>query len=397
MKLRYIANIRLPTERAHGIQIVENCEAFGNWGLNTELWIARRFNTAELRGIGDIWAYYGVRRQFGIRWLPCIDLLPLVPGRADGLAKAIFGLQLLTFALAALIAAVFDRADFYYSRDPLILFLLSFVKPKSKLVYEAHTRAQGRIGSLIERRVLRHTQSIFTTTRHLADELIVMGADKEHIHVAHDGIRTERFENAPERDDAKAKLGWSAYPFIMGYVGRMEAVGYDKGVGLLVDAVARVEGVTLAVVGGPDVVAESLRERWKALRGTADGFIYAGQVAPEYVPLYLASCDCCAIPSPANGFFSYYSSPMKLFEYMAAKRAILASDLPALREVIDEASAVLLPQDAAAWADAIRQMRDDAGLRARLADAAYERVMSQYTWRARTGMIFKTIQEGRQA
>src|SRR4051812_30948237 len=77
MKLLYIASIRLPTEKAHGLQIVQNCEAFADAGAAVTLWVARRFNTAELRAVGDVWAHYGVKRNFVLRRIPCIDLLPL--------------------------------------------------------------------------------------------------------------------------------------------------------------------------------------------------------------------------------------------------------------------------------------------------------------------------------
>ena len=100
MKLLYIANIRLPTEKAHGLQIMQNCEAFADAGAEVTLWIARRFNTPELRGITDVWAHYGVKRNFGLRRLPCIDLLPLVPGKARRLAQVVFQIEVWTFALA---------------------------------------------------------------------------------------------------------------------------------------------------------------------------------------------------------------------------------------------------------------------------------------------------------
>ncbi|MBL8132489.1 MAG: glycosyltransferase, partial [Anaerolineae bacterium] len=68
------------------------------------------------------------------------------------------------------------------------------------------------------------------------------------------------------------------------------------------------------------------------------------------------------------------------------------SDLPALREVIDEHAAVLLPpQDVAAWAEALQRLRDDAALRSRLAAEARARVMRAYTWEARARMILSAI------
>ncbi|MEL7233447.1 MAG: hypothetical protein AAGK74_03060, partial [Chloroflexota bacterium] len=100
-RLIYIANIRLPTEKAHGLQITQNCEAFADAGANVTLWTANRVNTDEMNAIDNVYAHYGVQRNFTIRQLPTLDLLPLVPDRTDAIARVIFYLQLLTFTLSA--------------------------------------------------------------------------------------------------------------------------------------------------------------------------------------------------------------------------------------------------------------------------------------------------------
>src|SRR5688572_33451232 len=116
-KLLYIANIRLPTEKAHGLQIMQNCEAFADTGAEVELWVARRTNTPEMKAIADVWAHYGVKRNFIVRRIPCIDLLPLVPGRNDLLARLIFQLQQSTFLLMVLLRVLFTGADVYRSEE----------------------------------------------------------------------------------------------------------------------------------------------------------------------------------------------------------------------------------------------------------------------------------------
>ena len=131
-KLLYLANIRLPTEKAHGLQIMQNCEAFAEAGADIRLWAARRVNTAEMRGIKDVWTHYGVRQNFDIRRLPCLDLIPFVPqnGRAS---QVLFYVQALTYTLTVLVMALFTEADIYYSRDTFSLFALSFIKSSCRL------------------------------------------------------------------------------------------------------------------------------------------------------------------------------------------------------------------------------------------------------------------------
>lgn len=389
MNLIYLANIRLPTEKAHGLQIVQNCEAFAANGAQVSLWTARRVNTPELRGVSDVWAHYGVQRNFALRRLPCLDLLTLVPERVDRLAQILFLVQLITFTLSAFIAALFTRADAYYSRDPLVLLALSLIKPRRTLAYEAHSLAGGRGGRLMQRLVTRRVGHVFATTRRLADDLIALGADPSRTYVAHDGVRRERFEGIPDRDTARELVGWERDAFVVGYVGRLQTMAMDKGVGVLVEALARVDGASIALVGGPDDLAEAFKRRWIELGQDERRFLYAGQVAPERVPVYLSAFDVCAMPFPWTSHFAYHASPIKLFEYMASRRAVVASDLPSVREVVTDGESALLvpPGDVDALAAAIIRLRDDPALRDRLANNAHALVMEHYTWDARARAI----------
>ena len=94
------------------------------------------------------------------------------------------------------------------------------------------------------------------------------------------------------------------------------------------------------------------------------------------------------LPNLASPLSTHATSPLKLFEYMAAGRAIVASDLPSIREVLtDDVSAVLVaPGDAAALAQGIRRLADDAALRARLAAAA-ARAVAEYSWDERAARL----------
>jgi glycosyltransferase involved in cell wall biosynthesis len=381
-RLLYIANARIPTEKAHGLQIMQNCEAFADAGVELTLWAARRVNTPEMNT--DPFAYYGVKPNFTLRHIPCIDLLSVF---TDGLpSRLAFYLQLGTFTLVAFLLALFARADIYYSRDPLVLWALSLVQPRRTLVYEAH-RLSG------QSRVVRRVGMIVAITRRLADDLIALGADSSRVIVAHDGIRRERFANLPTQSDARRLVGWPPDAFIVGYVGRLHTLSMDKGLGTLIEALRHVEGVSLALVGGPDDMADALRQHWVSLGLNESRFLCVGHVPPERVPLYLSAFDLCAMPHPWTKHFAYHTSPIKLFEYMASQRAIVASDLPGWADVVqDGESALLVPSgDVDALAAAIIRLRDDLALRERLAANAYRCVMESYTWDARARGILEKV------
>lgn len=388
--LLYIANARIPTEKAHGLQIMQNCEAFADTGVQVTLWTARRVNTPGMQAVGDPWAYYGVKRNFTLSRIPCLDFLLIAPG---GLQPLVFALQLATFTLAALVRALFTQADIYYSRDPLVLWALSFVKPRRALAYEAHRRYSRR-GRWLQREVVRRVGMVIAITPKLAEDLTALGADPARVLVAHDGIRRERFANLPSQSEARQMVGWPQGAFIIGYVGRLHTLSMDKGLDTLIAALRQVEGASLALVGGPDDMAAELRQQWIGLGLDESRFLCAGHVPPERVPLYLSTFDVCAMPHPWTEHFAYHTSPIKLFEYMASRRAIVASDLPGWADVVQDGESALLvpPGDAEALAAAITRLRDDPALRERLATYAYQRVMERYTWDVRArGILGKVL------
>ena len=398
-RLIYIANIRLPTEKAHGLQITQNCEAFATAGADVTLWAARRFNTPQMQPINDVHAHYGVTNTFDIRRLFTVDLLPLVPGRTDAVARVIFYLQLLTFTLSAWVRLLFNRADIIYSRDPLVLLLASLIKPKHVLAYEAHQLSVGQAGQALQAAVMRRAGTVVAVTDRLRTDLLALADDTDatRVIVAHDGVRAARFSDLPTQDAARAALGWDKAAFIVGYVGRLHTMTQDKGVGTLIRALTHVPAASIALVGGPDDMAAELKREWEALGMLPERFLYTGQVAPDDVPECLSAFDVCVMPLPFTPHFAYHASPLKLFEYMASRRAVVASDLPAWADVVRDGDNALLvpPSDVYALADALNRLRDNPALREGLGMTARHDVLAHHTWAARADFILRTISAAR--
>jgi len=394
MTLIYLTCVRLPTEKAHGLQIVQNCEAFAAAGHTVELWSARRWRRIGWQGGDDIYTYYGVQPLFRHVRLPMIDLMPLARGNTR-FELIPFYIGLCTYILVAILKA-WRREAIFYSRDEWVLFALSFFKPRHALVYEAHLFRTSRAGGWLQRQVMQRCGKTIAITPPLRDDLIAQhGGSPDEILVAHDGIRAERFAHVSPQSEARQALGWPQDTFIVGFVGRLHMLNVDKGVGTLIQALAALENVWFALAGGPEDMVAPLREEWIRLGQPAERFLYAGHLPPDAVPQVLAAFDVCAMPHPATRQFASYTSPLKLFEYMAAGRALVASDLPGWADVVQhEVNALLVPaSDTAALSAAIQRLQQDVTLRERLGQTARTQAMTHYTWEARAQSILAHIQK----
>jgi glycosyltransferase involved in cell wall biosynthesis len=386
MVLYYLANVRLPTEKAHGLQIVENCDALSRAGASVTLVVPRRLNRAGL-GI-DIWSHYGIEPTFALRRVACLDLFPL--GR--WLERVSAAVQIVTYTIAAVLTARRAGADVYYSRDALPLLALGFFKPRQSLVYEVHRFAVGRLGAWVQRACLRRTGTVFAVTEGLAADLRERGAHR--VAVLRDGFRAERFANPPSREKARNAVRVPSTAFCIGYLGQLETMGVSKGLDLAIETLGRLAdpSIHLCLIGGPRQRAEALRSQWLRAGLSADAFHSLGDVPPRDAAGYLAAFDACLLPLPSTTHFARHASPLKLFEYMAAGRAIVASSLPSIAEVLRSGETALLvaPGDASALAHAIISLRDDSDRRERLGAAARQ-ASREFTWDVRARRVLEAI------
>jgi glycosyltransferase involved in cell wall biosynthesis len=113
----------------------------------------------------------------------------------------------------------------------------------------------------------------------------------------------------------------------------------------------------------------------------------------------LAALDAAVMPFPWTEHFAYYASPIKLFEYMAAGCAVVATDLPSTAEVVRDGETALLvpPSDVGALTTALISLREDPALARALGTAARELALGEYTWDERARRILAALEEARLA
>jgi glycosyltransferase involved in cell wall biosynthesis len=143
------------------------------------------------------------------------------------------------------------------------------------------------------------------------------------------------------------------------------------------------DGTLVCVVGGTPADLDEFRAL--VVREGLSRVHVAGYVPPGDVPLWLAAADVLALPNSGREVISArYTSPLKLYEYMAAERPIVASDLPSLREVLRHGHNAYLvaPDDPVALAAGLLAVLGNPHLAARLAEQA-RRDVEGHTWAAR--------------
>ncbi len=179
----------------------------------------------------------------------------------------------------------------------------------------------------------------------------------------------------------------------VGYVGQLYA---GKGMEIIVPLARRCAWADFHIVGGP----ADLVERWRRELGDVPNVFFHGFVAPVRTARYIASFDAVLVPclrrvSGSGGEdIAPWTSPLKLFEYLAHGRAIVASDLPVLREVLKHQENCLLcpPEAPAKWEETLGQLQLNPALGEEIGRRAREEFLANYTWRQRARQVLGFMQ-----
>jgi glycosyltransferase involved in cell wall biosynthesis len=210
------------------------------------------------------------------------------------------------------------------------------------------------------------------------EDLVALGVPAASIVVEHDAVEGARFRDLPSRAVAREALGIEPDARIVVYTGGLMAW---KGVELLVEAARRLPDLSFVIAGGMEADVARVRALAAGLRNLRlDGF-----QPPERVALYLAAADLGVVPNRSTPAISArYTSPLKAFEAMAAGLPLVASELPALREILtgEDHAVFVAPDDPGALAAGIARLMADPELRANMAVRGRERA-AELTWDAR--------------
>ncbi|OHA17373.1 MAG: hypothetical protein A3H57_03985 [Candidatus Taylorbacteria bacterium RIFCSPLOWO2_02_FULL_43_11] len=369
MKFAYIANVRMPTEKAHGLQIMEMCSAFAKEGAEVTLFVPWRFNKIKI----DAFSYYGIGRVFKIKKIPAIDIMPIWGGRAG------FFLLQVSFYIFAKIFLLFSAFDVVYCREPITpLFFRNSI-------FEVHNMPV-KVGWVFKL-ALKRVRHFFPVTGFLKEALISAGAPQGKITVAPDGVNLESFKNLPTKDEARRRLQLPIGKKLVLYTGSFYLYSW-KGVDVLLDAARDFgEDTIFVLVGGDEKEIAEIKKG-----GVSDNVILISHRPHSEMPIYMKAADVLVLPNKTGSLHSEkYTSPLKLFEYMASGTPIVASKLPSICEVLNEKNAVLVEPDMkAALAISIKKVLQNSAFSLGLAEMS-RRDVAKYSWQERARVILRIV------
>jgi glycosyltransferase involved in cell wall biosynthesis len=375
MKLQYFANIRLPTEKAHGIQIMKTCEALAAAGVEVELFIPDRQNALTQ----DPFEFYGVQKNFLIQRIDCSDALRWKIPKFFG-----FLIQEYSFYRAAIKKnPPPDTQTVWYTRDEGGLRRLS--RRTSRVIFELHTIPRRLRSATC--RTWNKARAIITITEALKQEVVAAGVAEAKVFIVRDAVDVEKFTRTPPQAECRARLSLPPKQPLVVYTGHL----YDwKGADVLAQAVPLLPpGVAVYLVGGTQEDIDRFKKKF-----AFPALHLAGWQPPDLIPLWQKAADVLVLPNSAREKISaLYTSPLKLFEYLASGTPIVASDLPSLREVVDESMVYFVPPDNPA------QLVE--GLIRALSSAPEDGTVGQknlmvakeFSWQARAEHIIRVIQK----
>ncbi len=380
-KLVFVANTRLPSERAQGLQVLHSACATARAGWDVEVVHARRRKQISLPVGTDLFAHSGVRAGARPKLTPvgCIDWVDSVPRSLQFWPARLQEWSFSRSAAQHILTSA--RESWVLSREIECAHALARAGHPA-LFLEVHSVPGGSLRRKWLSSAMQRARGVLAISGGVRDDLLALGVEPRKLLVAHDGFEPSLFEPRIARESARAELGLARDARVVVYTGGLLAW---KGVDVLLEAARTMSDTMFVIAGGMAADVARLREHAKGLANVRiEGFQPAHRV-----PLYLAAADVAVAPNRSSpDISSRYTSPLKVFEAMAAGVTLIASDLPSMRELLTHGKdAWLVPSDRPdELAAGLKKVLGDESLRVRLAQALSARAPA-HTWDARAARI----------
>lgn len=370
MKLIYIANTRVPSEKANSVQSMKMCQSFSNFFTTVEFWTGKSRNIKKMKSVENIYDFYGVQDKFKIKKIFQYDSF-ILGHTNEFLWSNIRGLIFALNVLLKLRKNLYKDAIVYTRSWYVLLILKTFTR--RKVFFEAH-KYSPKIINILQR----------------CDGLIVINNFLLNRYSSHDFKKIIKLHDAVDIEEFSSISNYSrknpSDKFNILYFGSLYP---HKGVETVIDALTFLpENFYFTCIGGEGAYFEKLvdyvKEKKLSHRVTLSNFIPKKQLLK-----YIDRADFLVIPNSNKYEENLGTSPLKLFEYMASRRIIISSRIDAITEVLStEEAFFFVPDDSLSLANQI--------IAASLVDSSNKirksfKKAQKYSWDNRAREIFNFI------
>lgn len=380
--LYYLGIADLPGKMAHSVQEMKMCDAFSRIGENITYLhyhiIGEDGGKITWNTVAD---YYGLENEFDIK---TFRSLHGKTGQFTKLGTLSWVGPIAGYIFSQIIMNRLSEEDIIYGREFYPLYFLSELiqyLPKRRrpaVYFEQHTPVNHRFKD----RFYQSIDGVVSITQKLKDYLLnKYSIRSDQILVAPDGVDLNKYCGISKKE-AREQLGLPSEENVVMYTGHLYK---GKGVETLVQAAKGINSLVYIVGGYDDDIQRVKREV-----GHPDNVIFTGFVEPSQIPLYQTAAD--ALVAPYTKESRPWISPLKLFEYMAAGRPILASDRDVLREVLVDGETALIFEmgNPESLQEKLTTVLTSSCLRSNLIDNSQE-LVKKYTWESRARSITRWI------
>gem|GEM_PF-162414 len=376
-KIYYLVNARFPTEKAHGIQLAKMCEAFIEAGTEVEVVVPNRSNLTNAK------EFYSLRTPLKITRLPVLPTYNYW-GR--------MGFYIGSFSFMIIYRFYFwwkkirGERFIIYTSD-IDQFSFSWMPSIGVPIFCEVHEAKEKIPAFDK--FFRRVEGLIVINRYIQDILLKNYPFLNHddIIVYPNGVDLKDFVLSLDKYSARRALGIPADEKVALYVGQL----YNwKGLSILPKTIENLKTeIKIYIVGGDKKQFEKNIEDKKF----SSRIIFKGLKPYGEIPLWLAAADVLLLLGTRENPYSFFStSPMKLFEYMASKRPILAARTPAIESIVSEGEVYFYePDDAGSLVEKVSYILNNPDEAVVKAEAAYE-LSKKYEWSKRAGDILRFIE-----
>jgi len=318
----YITNSSIPSKTANTYQSFQMCYAFSKTQK-----VKMLFPSGKLLFNKIFFQRYGVKNTFKLSPVYSIDYKFLFYINK----KIWFYIKVISFKISLVLRLFFvEKENIIYSRDATTFRLLNLLKKysliKSNVFLEIHDFKQFYLS-------LSNVNGIIVLNKILKSKFIKL---KVPVIVAHDGVNLDNFQEL-DKLESRELLDLNRENYYCIYSGRYRTLNIEKGIPEIIKASVYLDKkIKFIFIGGPINQIDSYLSLIDEQKLSRDRFIFIDYVDLKTLNTYLSAADVFLMPFPNIKHFSENMSPLKMFEYMAMRRPIVASDLPSIREILDE-------------------------------------------------------------